>query len=106
MFGDVLVKKQACLDNRNMDFKKRQPWHFFKGDSPWVGQKVIFFSLSFLSKRDREKVFVDVLDRKEASNDKKNRVLWKTQNLNFSKGVGPSFSSKISDFFNFVFYAK
>ena len=21
-FGDVLVKKQACLDNRNMDLKK------------------------------------------------------------------------------------
>ena len=25
VFGDVLVKKQACLDNRNIDFKKRQP---------------------------------------------------------------------------------
>ena len=79
MFGDVLVKKQACLDNRNMDFKKRQPCHFFKGDSPWFGQKVNFFSLSFLSKVDRAKVFVDVLDRKEAFKDKKNRFLWKTQ---------------------------
>ena len=32
-----------------------------------------FFSLSFLSKIDRGKVFVDVLDRKEAFKDKKNR---------------------------------
>ena len=28
------LKKQACLDNRNTDFKKRQPCHFFKGDIP------------------------------------------------------------------------
>ena len=48
-------------------------------------------------------MFVDVLDRKEAFKDKKNRSSWKTQNYNFSKGVGPSFSSKVSDFFNFVF---
>ena len=38
-------------------------------------KKLTFFSLSFLSKIDREKVFVDVLDRKEAFKDKKNRVL-------------------------------
>ena len=33
-FGDVLVRKQAFLDNINMDLKRRQKWHFFKGDSP------------------------------------------------------------------------
>ena len=75
MFGDVLVKKQACLDNRNMDFKKRQPCHFFKGFGHDLVKKLIFFSLSFLSKVDRAKVFVDVLDRKEAFKDKKNRFL-------------------------------
>ena len=34
VFGDVLVRKQAFLDNINMDFKRRQNWHFWKGDSP------------------------------------------------------------------------
>ncbi|MCO0615536.1 hypothetical protein M8756_19925 [Lutimaribacter sp. EGI FJ00015] len=34
VFGDVLVRKQAFLDNINMDLKRRQNWHFCKGDSP------------------------------------------------------------------------
>ena len=32
VFGDVLVRKQAFLDNINMDLKRRQNWHFYKGD--------------------------------------------------------------------------
>ena len=34
VFGDVLVRKQAFLDNINMDLTRRQNWHFCKGDSP------------------------------------------------------------------------
>ena len=34
VFGDVLVRKQGFLDKINMDLKKRQNWHFYKGDSP------------------------------------------------------------------------
>ena len=34
VFGDVLVRKQAFLENLNMDLKRRQNWHFCKGDSP------------------------------------------------------------------------
>ena len=34
VFGDVLVRKQAFLDNINMNLKRRQNWHFYKGDSP------------------------------------------------------------------------
>ena len=34
VFGDVLVRKQAFLDNINMALKKRPNWHFCKGDSP------------------------------------------------------------------------
>ena len=55
---------------------------------------------------DPEKVFADVLDKKEAFKDYKNNFVRKTQNENFSKGVSPSFWSKIWDFFNFDFYAK
>ena len=34
VFGDVLVRKQAFVDNINMDLKGRRNWHFYKGDSP------------------------------------------------------------------------
>ena len=34
VFGDVVVRKQAFLDNINMYLKKRQKYHFCKGDSP------------------------------------------------------------------------
>ena len=43
-FGDVLVRKQAFLDNINMDLNRRQNWHFSIGDSPWFWSK----SWSFL----------------------------------------------------------
>ena len=32
VFGDVLVRKQCFLDTINMDLKRRQNWHFCKGD--------------------------------------------------------------------------
>ena len=34
VFADVLVRKQLFLDKINMDLKRRQNWHFYKGDSP------------------------------------------------------------------------
>ena len=34
VFGDVFVRKQAFLENINMDLKRRQNWHFCKGDGP------------------------------------------------------------------------
>ena len=39
-----------------------------------------FFNLLCLSKVDREKVFAEVLDKKEAFKDYKNNCLRKTQN--------------------------
>ena len=69
-------------------------------------KKLKLFHLLCLSKIDREKVFADVLDKKGTLKDCKNNGLWKTQIKNFSKGVSPSFWSKISDLFNFDFYDK
>ena len=48
-------------------------------------KKLKFFHLLYLSKIDREKVFSDVLQKKEAFKDYKNNCVQKTQNLNFSK---------------------
>ena len=58
-------------------------------------KKLKFFNVFYLSKIDREKVFADVLDKKEASKDYKNNCVRKTQNENFSKGASPSLWSKI-----------
>ena len=54
-------------------------------------KKLRFFHLLFLSQMDREQVFSDVLDKKEAFKHYKNNHVRKTQNQNFSKGVSPSF---------------
>ena len=48
VFGDVLVRKQAFLDNINRDLKRRQNWHFD------FGQKVEVFS-SFVSMKNRSR---------------------------------------------------
>ena len=40
VFGDVLVRKQAFLDNINMDLKVRQNWLFCKGDGPSFWSKM------------------------------------------------------------------
>ena len=58
-------------------------------------KKLKFFHLLYLSKIDRETVFADVLDKKEAFKDYRNNSLRKTQNWNFSKGVSPSFCQKL-----------
>ena len=58
-------------------------------------KKLKFLYVLCLSKIDREKLFADVLDKKEAFKDYKNNCVRKTQNENFSKGVSPSFWSKI-----------
>ena len=58
-------------------------------------KKLKFFHLLCLSKIDGEKVFADVLDRKDAFKDYKNNCLLKTQTCNFSKEVSQSFSLKM-----------
>ena len=58
-------------------------------------KKLKFFHLLCLSKIHREKVFADVLDRKDAFKDYKNNCLLQTQTWKFSKGVSPSFWLKI-----------
>ena len=58
-------------------------------------KKLKFFHVFCFLNIDREKVFADVLHKKAAFEDFKNNCISKTQNYNFSKGVSPSFWSKI-----------
>ena len=69
-------------------------------------KKLKFLHVLCLSKIDREKVFADVLEKKEAFKDYKNNSVRKTENENFSKGVSPWFWSKICNFVNDSFYAE
>ena len=57
VFGDVLVRKQAFLDNINMDLKRRQNCIFTKGIVHDFGQKVEdFSSFLFIKNRSRKSV--------------------------------------------------
>ena len=75
VFGDVLVRKEAFLDNVNVDLKRRQNWPFWqRGYSMILVKKLKFFHLLCLSKIDGEKLFGDVVDKKEAFKDFKNKI--------------------------------
>ena len=70
-------------------------------------KKLKFFHLLCLSKIDREKVFADVLDKKEAFKDYKKKTVYKKRKMRiFPKGLGVRFWSKFGNFVNLSCYAK
>ena len=62
-----------------------------------------FSNFFFLSERDKEKSFRDILERKNAFLGYKNNKLKKSKNCHFSNGVNPRFWSKTDHFCNFIF---
>ena len=58
-------------------------------------KKLRFFNLLYLSKIDREKVFADVLDKKETFKDYKNNFLQKPKIRIFPKGLVRRFDQKL-----------
>ena len=40
VFDDYLVREQAALDYKNIDFKQWSYWDFFKGVNPWFWSKI------------------------------------------------------------------
>ena len=62
-------------------------------------QKWPFFQLFFLGNIGQENVFYDILERKNAFLDYKNKKLKKSKNWHFFKGVNPWFLSKNGHFF-------
>ena len=59
------------------------------------------FQRFFLGNISQKNVFNDILERKKAFLDYKNKKLEKSKNWHFSKGVNPWFWSKNGPFFNF-----
>ena len=73
---DVLYSKQACLSKKKIGLKNPQNWHFCKGLVHGFGQKFEIFCERFvLSKINPEKVFGDVLVRKQVFRDNINMDL-------------------------------
>ena len=66
-------------------------------------QKWPFFQLFFLGNIGQENVFDDILVRKYAFLNYKNKKFKKSKNEHFSKGVNPWFWSKNGHFSNFFF---
>ena len=57
VYGGVVVRKYAFLDNINMGIKRRQNWYFAKGIVHDFGQKDnVFSSVVFIKNRSRKSV--------------------------------------------------
>ena len=66
-------------------------------------KKLKFFHLLYLSKIDREKVFADVLDKKEAFIDYKNNCLRKSKFRIFPKGLVQRFDQNLEISSTYIF---
>ena len=67
-------------------------------------QKWPFFQFFFLGNKDKENVFYDVLERKNAFVGYKNKKFKKSKNWHFSKEVNRCFWSQKGHFSNFFFF--
>ena len=100
MFYEILERRNAFLDYKNKKFKKSKNWDFSKGLVHGFGQKLVIFFRSFiLGKISQKNVFYEILERRNASLDYKNKKFEKSKNWDFCKGVSPWFWSKIGNFF-------
>ena len=103
VFYDILKRKNVFLGYENKKFKKSKNWHFSKGVNPWFWSKNGHFSnFYFLGNIEQENVFYDILERKNAFLDYKNKKFKRTKNWRFAKGVNPWFRSKNGHFSNFL----
>ena len=106
VFYDSLERKSAFLGYKNSMFKKWKNCDFCKGVNPWFWSKIGHFSIFlFLSVIGQEKVFYDILERKNAFLGYKNSKFKKWKNFDFSRGVNPWFWSEIGHFSIFGFQA-
>ena len=104
VFYDILERKNACLGYKNNTFKNSKNWHFSEGVNPWSWSKNgHFFDLYFLGNIGKEKVFYDILERKNAFLGYKKKKFRNWKNWHFSKGVNPWFWTKNGHFSNFYF---
>ena len=80
---DLLDRKQALLDDKNIYFLKSRNWSFFKGVNPWFLVKNWTFYILFFRELELKILFWDLLDRKQALLDYKNFHFLKFRNFPF-----------------------
>ena len=67
VFYEILGRKNAFLGYKNNNFKKSKHWHFANRVSPWFWSKNGHYSsFFFLGNIGQEKVFYDILERKNS----------------------------------------
>ena len=104
VFYHILKRKNSFLDYKNRKFKKSKSWHFSKGVKPLFWSKNGHFSnFYFLGNVGQENVFYDILQRKNAFLDYKNKKFKKSKNWHFSSGVTHGFGPKIAIFLSVIF---
>ena len=90
MFHNILERKNAFEDYQNKNLKRSKYWDFFKQVSPWFWSKIATFPLLYFNqKKKHEKVSHDILERRNAFLNYKNKKLKTWKNWNFSEAVTP-----------------
>ena len=104
VFYDIQERKNACLGQKNKNFKQSKIRHFSKGVNQWFWSKNgHYFQRLFLGNIEKENFFYDIVEQKKAFLGYKNKKFKKSKNCHFSKGVNPWFWSKNGHFSNFFF---
>ena len=81
VFYGILERKKAVLGNKNKKFKKSKNGHFSRKVNPLFCSKIGNFSiLFFLGNIGQENEFYDILERKNAFLDRKNKKYKKSKN--------------------------
>ena len=94
---------RSFKDYKNSKLKKWKNWNFSKGDTPWFWSKFANFHV-FISVEIRKKyVFYDILERKNAFADNKNKKEKSRKNSIFLKGLVHGFDKKLAIFPFFLF---
>ena len=117
-FYNIIEEENAFLGYKNKKFKKSKNWGFPKALTYGFGPKENFFQLLFLANIEKENLFYDILERKNAFVGCKSKKLKKSKNWHFSKGKSslkkkklekllfsdPWFWSENSNFSNFFYF--
>ena len=105
VFYYILERKYSFLGYKKNKFKKSKNCLFSKRVNPWFWSKNGHFPTPFFSGNiGQEKVFCDILERKNAFLGYKIKKFKKSKNCHFSKGVNQWFWSKNGHFSNFFFF--
>ena len=104
VFYGILKRKNAFLAYKNKKFKKSKNGHFSIGVNLWFWSKYGHFSnFFFFGNIEQDNVFYDLLERKNAFVDYKNKKFKNSENRHFSKGVNLWYWSKNCHFCNYFF---